>query len=62
MLRLRMRGVTPPLHHLEVEHRALLYYRDTLWLSRTKVLHRVIELKEEIVNFISYGNNNDEGN
>jgi len=57
-----MRGVTPPLHHLEVEHRALLYYRDTLWLSRTKVLHRVIELKEEIVNFISYGNNNDEGN
>jgi hypothetical protein len=35
---------------------ASLYYCETRWFSRTKLLHRVFELKEEIAHFLSDNN------
>jgi hypothetical protein len=47
---------------MEAEHTALLYYCETHWLSRGAVLHRVCELNEERVLFVTDSNNNDDAN
>jgi hypothetical protein len=47
---------------MEAEHTALLYYCETHWLSRGAVLHRVCELNEERVLFVTDNNNNDDAN
>jgi hypothetical protein len=33
---------------MEAQHTALLYYCETSWFSLAKVLHNVLELKQEI--------------
>nr|XP_042897067.1 protein FAM200A-like [Parasteatoda tepidariorum]XP_042902277.1 protein FAM200A-like [Parasteatoda tepidariorum]XP_042906149.1 protein FAM200A-like [Parasteatoda tepidariorum]XP_042906152.1 protein FAM200A-like [Parasteatoda tepidariorum] len=43
------------------EYTSLLYYCEARWLSRSKVLQRVFELKEEIAIFLT-DNNRDEAN
>jgi hypothetical protein len=39
-----------------------LYYCESRWLSRVKVLHRVFELKEEVTIFLSDGKISDDAN
>ena len=41
------------------EHTVLLYYCDSRWLSRGKVLQRMYELRNEIATFLCENKNKD---
>lgn len=46
---------------MRANYTSLLYYCEVRWLSRAKVIQRVLELKEEIAMFLEK-NHNDDGN